>query len=346
MAASLGNINQTRVVPNGNRNDMSPVGKAGTSSTAAQVSNPKQLLASLLVEDQLEEQLARVRVPRQLQPFPIPSFSNGDDGSEDWMPMIRPQQSFLGTQGEAEGRGGKVVGGYSEADFLPPGWRDRMATTEERTHAEDVALEVGWKFDSLHRQEQTFRTNIEKSLSGSAKEDALKNLDEAVQHFSKQFSQELENAQKEELGGVMRKHWKLPAEESPIQGSVTGSTNPSGTRYALSDLLPHGWDQNRIVTMEERTEAEETEMRVGWKFGAMHKQEAILRNGIEQSLSGSAKDSALKELADAVAFYSKQFSQEVEDAKSGVNTAVVRLNPRNLVFIERMTVALNEHLGQ
>jgi hypothetical protein len=345
MAASLGNINPTRVVPNGNRNDMSPVGKSGTSSTAAQVSNPKQLFASLLVEDQLEEQLARVRVPRQLQP--TPSFSNGDDdGSEDWMPMIRPQQSFPGTQGVAEGRGGKIVGGYSVADFLPPGWRDRMATTEERTPAQEVALEVGWKFDSLRSQEQTFRTNIEKSLSGSAKEDALKNLDEAVQHFSKQFSQELENAQMEERGGVMRKHWKLPAEESPIQGLVNGSTNPSGTKYALSDLLPHGWDQNRIVTMEERTEAEETEMRVGWKFGAMHKQEAMLRKGIEQSLSGSAKDSALKELADAVAFYSKQFSQEVEDAKSGVNTAVVRFNPRNLVFIERMTVALNEHLSQ
>jgi hypothetical protein len=220
---AVSNINHSPVTPN--LNGTTSVGQASATSSGHQVSNPKQLLASLLVEEELEQRLPIVR-NRSQQPASAAS-SNADDGSEDWMPMIRPQQHGMpGTSSAVEGRGAKTYGKYHESDFLPPGW-DR-----------------------------------------------------------------------------------------------------------------------RIVTMEERTEAEETEMRVGWKFESMHKQEAVFRRNIEQTLSGAAKDDALKELADAVAHFSKQFQQEVENAKSGAGSQILPINPRHVVFVERMTTALNEHLGE
>lgn len=220
---AVNNINHSPVAPN--LNGPSSVGQASASGSANQVSNPKQLLASLLVEDELEQRLPIVR-NRSQQPVQTPA-SNADDGSEDWMPMLRPQ------------------------------------------------------------------------------------------------------------------HHGMPATSSPVEGQDVKTFG----KYKESDFLPHGWDQNRMVTMEERTEAEEVEMRMGWKFQTMHKQEAVFSRNIEKTLSGAAKDDALKELADAVAHFSKQFQQEIENAKTGI-PPLPRINPRNVVFVERMTTALNEHLGE
>lgn len=220
---AVNNINHSPVAPN--LNAPASVGQASASGSANQVSNPKQLLASLLVEEELEQRLPIVR-NRSPQPVPVPP-SYDDDGSEDWMPMLRPQHHGMSaTSSVVEGRDVKTFGKYKESDFLTP-----------------------------------------------------------------------------------------------------------------------GWDLNRIATTEERTEAEEIEMRVGWKFQTMHKQEAVFSRNIERNLSGAAKDDALKELAGAVAHFSKQFQQEIENAKSGV-PQFPRIHPRNVVFVERMTTALNEHLGE